>query len=359
MYPADGRKVFDIYTWPYSIRPAIKNDLGDFPFPCFWGPGAGVDSAAGASDAVSRWIAASARWMEEKHLPTLSLVYLPHLDYNLQRHGPYLTGVDGALTPEESRAINPAIHRDLREIDATVGGLLDFYNERRIAVVLVSEYGITNVNRAISLNRLFRQQGWLTVKEELGLALLDCRASKAFAAADHQVAPVYLNDSSIEMRVRDLLETTEGIASVLGGKEKADAGVDHPRAGDLIAVAEEKAWFNYYYWEDDRVAPDFARTVDIHRKPGYDPVELFTDPALPPLALKLKVATRLAQKKLGFRMLMDVIPLDASLVKGSHGCRPRSVNDYPVMITDANMLPSGGVVHASDVYHILKRGVLP
>ena len=161
---------------------------------------------------------------------------------------------------------------------------------------------------------------------------------------------------SLESRVRSLLGSTKGIGAVLGPNEKAAAGIDHPRAGDLIAVAEENAWFTYYYWMDDERAPDFARTVDIHRKPGYDPVELFLDPGIQ--FPKLKIAWRLLQKKLGFRMLMDVIPLDATLVKGSHGARPKSAADYPVIITEKESLPSAAPIQATDVYHILKRCVL-
>src|ERR1051326_2942256 len=86
LYPADGRKVFDIYSWPYEIRSEIKKELGEFPFPGFWGPAAGQSSPAGASDCATRWIADSARWIENRYSPSLSLVYLPHLDYNLQRH---------------------------------------------------------------------------------------------------------------------------------------------------------------------------------------------------------------------------------------------------------------------------------
>jgi hypothetical protein len=156
--------------------------------------------------------------------------------------------------------------------------------------------------------------------------------------------------------VRSYVETIDGVAAVLGAKEKAELGIDHPHAGDLIAVAKEDAWFTYYYWEEPELAPDFARTVDIHRKPGYDPVELFLDPRIP--HPKLKIAWRLLQKKLGFRMLMDVIPLDATLVKGSHGARPKNVSDWPVLITEKNLLPSNSQFHATDVYHILKRCVL-
>jgi len=368
MYPADGRKVFDIYTNPGKIRRDIQRDLGPFPFPCFWGPAAGVDTPQGSADAVSRWIAESAKWIENKQQPTLSLIYLPHLDYNLQRHGPFVAADVRRRTSQTSGTnppphvggyeLNPAIHRDLREIDSIVGGLIDFFQKQMVQVVLVSEYGITNVEKPIHLNRIFRESGgpWLAIREELGLELLDSGASDVFAVADHQIAHVYLNNSSLENKVRALLEKTEGVASVLGAKEKAELGIDHPRAGDLIAVAEENAWFTYYYWMDDALAPDFARTVDIHRKPGYDPVELFLDPKIS--NPKLKIAWRLLQKKLGFRMLMDVIPLDATLVKGSHGARPKSVADWPVLIAEKNVLPPNSQIHATDVYHILKRCVL-
>jgi predicted AlkP superfamily pyrophosphatase or phosphodiesterase len=182
MYPADGRKVFDIHTHPASIRELIKRDLGEFPFPGFWGPAAGVKTPQGERDSVSRWIAESAKWIEARHKPTLSLIYLPHLDYNLQRVGPN----------------DPAIHQDLREIDAIVGDLIRFCEARDVQVILLSEYGITPVDTPIHLNRHFRAQGgfanqkppstgWLAIREELGRELLDCGASKVFAVADHQV----------------------------------------------------------------------------------------------------------------------------------------------------------------------------
>ena len=369
MYPADGRKFFDIYSWPYALRPDIKRDLGEFPFATFWGPAAGRQSPAGAPEAASRWIAESAQWVENQFSPTLNLVYLPHLDYNLQRHGPFAEGRAGSPLPAEvatqtsgppdvPRPLNPAILPDLRAIDALVGDLIDRFHARGVQVVLLSEYGITNVHTPVHLNRLFRQHGWLTVKEELGLELLDCGASQVFAVADHQVAHVYLNDSSLENRVRELLGKCAGVEAVLGKNEKAAAGIDHLRAGDLIAVAPEHAWFTYYYWLDDARAPDFARTVDIHRKPGYDPVELFADPALSPLALKARIAWRLLQKKLGFRMLLDVIPLDATLVKGSHGRRPANRVDWPLFITERRELLPSPQLEAPDVYHALLRHVL-
>jgi len=365
MYPADGRKIFDIYTWPYSIRAEIKKDLGEFPFFGFWGPAAGIKTPQGAADCATRWIAGSAKWIENKYSPTLNLIYLPHLDYNLQRCGTYssnpLTRPSATLSPpggerdgaRRSFEINPAIIPDLHAIDAIVGDLIQFLAGRGVQVVLLSEYGITNVDTPIHLNRIFREQGWLTVKDELGLEILDAGASRVFAVADHQVAHVYLNYPSLEKSVREVLENTSGVENILGKTEKIAAGIDHPRAGDLIAVAAENAWFAYYYWLDDTRAPDFARTVDIHRKPGYDPVELFLDPEIP--LPKLKIAWRLLQKKLGFRMLMDVIPLDASLVKGSHGRRPADKQDWPVFITEQPETLGAKEIESTDVYHALLR----
>ena len=251
MYPADGRKFFDVYSWPYSIRKEIKKDLGEFPFFSFWGPAAGIDSPQGRADDGSRWIAESAKWIENKHSPTLNLIYLPHLDYNLQRHGVYVgsTGVapvvsgvapetvggrttvlsssarqqsksfneirrDAEFDGRDARATNPAIHRDLREIDAIVGDLIEFFGKRGVQVVLLSEYSITNVDTPVHLNRIFREFGWLTVKDELGLEILNAGASKVFAVADHQVAHIYLNDASLEKSVRQVLENTSGVEKV-------------------------------------------------------------------------------------------------------------------------------------------------
>jgi predicted AlkP superfamily pyrophosphatase or phosphodiesterase len=328
MYPADGKKVFDVYTQPMDLREAIKQDLGEFPFPYFWGPMAGIQS--------SEWIAQSAEWMEAQHAPTLNLIYLPHLDYNLQRLGPN----------------DPAINKDLKAIDAVVGRLIDYFEKREVQVVLLSEYGITEVNNPVHLNRIFRKQGWIQIKDELGLEQIDCGASQAFAIADHQVAHIYINDASIKDAVKQVLSTVDGVETVLDAAEKKAQGIDHERAGDLIAVADKDSWFTYYYWEDDAVAPDFARCVDIHRKIGYDPVELFIDPKIK--FPKLRIANRLLQKKLGMRMLLDVIPLDAELVKGSHGRTPVDKEDWPVYIGPGTK-EEGKDLKSTDVYAELMR----
>ena len=329
MYPSDGRKVFDVYTHPMGMREEVKQDLGEFPFFTFWGPKAGIES--------SRWIAESAKWIERKESPTMNLVYLPHLDYNLQRLGPS----------------HPDIGQDLRAIDEVVGDLLRFFEERSVQVVLLSEYGISDVDRPIHLNRVFREKGWITIKDELGLEQLDCGASRAFAVADHQVAHVYINDDRIRSEVRDIMESVDGVERVLDEGGKRDMKIDHERSGDFVAIADERSWFTYYYWMDDSLAPDFARCVDIHRKPGYDPVELFIDPALKVPALK--IAGFLAKKTLGFRGLMNVIPLDASLVKGSHGRIPESPEEWPIFVGPESEV---SVKVSTDVYHGIRDAVI-
>jgi predicted AlkP superfamily pyrophosphatase or phosphodiesterase len=324
LYPADGRKFFDVHTQPMGLRDRIKKDLGPFPFPSFWGPGADIKSTA--------WIAQSAKWVEEKHWPSLSLVYLPHLDYNLQRCGLDMTKIQG----------------DLAEIDQVVGDLIRFYEARQVKVVLLSEYGITDVNRPIHLNRLFREQGWLSIKDELGLEAIDLGGSRVFAIADHQLAHIYVQDQSLIPAVRALLERTPGVEHVLAKQEKFLTRLDHARSGDLVALADADSWFTYYYWLNDKLAPDYARCVDIHRKCGYDPVELFLDPAI--RFPKVKIVSKLLRKAAGMRMMMNVIPLDAMLVRGSHGRRPADPQDWPVMIGDLPGLPSTQVIRAEEVF---------
>ena len=324
LYRSDGLKTFDVHAHPLGMRDEVKHDLGPFPFHSFWGPKAGIDS--------SKWIADSAKWTENRHEPDLSLVYLPHLDYDLQRFGPE----------------DPRVAEALQAIDQIVGDLIDFYEKKGIRVVILSEYGITKTNKVIFPNRIFRRKGWLNVKDELGLEYLDCGGSQAFALTDHQVAHVYLNqkDEAFLNKVRSVLEETDGVSSVLAGKSLRQAGLDHERAGDLVAISDEDAWFAYYHWEDDHLAPDFARCVDVHRKYGYDPAELFVDPQINfPM---LKVIRKLIGKKLGFRTHMDLIPLDPYLVKGSHGATPNDKLDWPVLLGDGispteNPLPANEV----------------
>lgn len=327
MYPADGRKIPDVWTEPEGLRAELQRKLGRFPLFEFWGPGTSIRA--------TEWIARSALHVDAAYDPRMTLVYLPHLDYVLQREGP-----DG-----------PGMAAEVAQIDAVCEELVAHYEAQGAAVLALSEYGVTPARRAVSLNRALRGAGFLRIREELGRELLDAGGSRAFAVADHQVAHVYVNDRDALADARAVVEGTSGVAQVLQGEERAACGLDHPRAGDLVAVAEPDAWFAYYYWLDDDRAPDFARTVDIHRKPGYDPCELFLDPALP--SARLKAGWRLLQKKLGFRCLLDVIPLDPSLVRGTHGRLPDDPLDGPLILSNRPECLPDGPLRATDIQDVM------
>ena len=305
-YPADGRKLPDVYTRPAALRDRLVGELGEFPLFRFWGP---------AADLVStEWIAAAAAAVLRQDDPDLLLVYLPHLDYPLQRVGP----------------ADPSIPAEVAALDRVAGGLVDLARERGREVLVVSEYGIAEVSGAVHPNRALREAGLLEVHANATGEHLDPLASRAFAVADHQVAHVYTADPASHARAREVLAALPDVGEVLEADARRKAGLDHARAGDLVLLAAPGKWFSYYHWLDDARAPDYARTVDIHRKPGYDPVELFLDPAKP--MLKARIAAKVAARKAGFRNLLDVIPLDASLVKGSHGLAPATPDEGPLVI---------------------------
>ena len=301
-YLADGRKMPDCYAYPATLRDELQAKFGQFPLFSFWGPGANIAS--------SEWIAEASMYVEEKYSPTLSLVYLPHLDYCQQKFGPDLA----------------KIGKEVSEIDALLERLVRFYEERGANVILLSEYGIVPVSNPIHINRILRKAGLLGIRVERGLELLDAEASQAFAVSDHQVAHIYTQNDAVKKQVITLLEKEAGIELLLDSAGKRDYHVDHERGGDIVAVAKADSWFTYYFWLDDQVAPDYARVVDIHKKPGYDPVEMF-------MTSKFRAGYKLLRKKLGFRYVMDVIPLDATLVKGSHGAINIPAEYYPVLIT--------------------------
>lgn len=315
-YPADGRKIPDCHSQPPELRDRLQERLGKFPLFHFWGPGADLRG--------TRWIADASLAVMADFQPTLTLVYLPHLDYNLQRLG-----------PNDSR-----IADDLRAVDAEAGKLIDAARGQGAEVVVLSEYAIAAVDRPVHINRLLREHGFIEARREpLGWETLDCGASRAFAVADHQVAHVYVRDERDLGEVAELLRRTEGIEQVLDRQAQAEYGIDHPRSGELVSVAAPGAWFTYYFWLDDTLAPDYARTVDIHRKPGYDPAELVIDPQL--RFPKLRLARRLARKALGFRYYMDLIGLDARVVQGSHGRLPapgRETTEAPVLISSSRAI---------------------
>ena len=331
MYTADGRKLPDVYADPPELRDTLQKELGTFPLFEFWGPRAGI--------ACSRWIARATERVIDERKPTLTLCYLPHLDYDLQRFGPN----------------DPRIAKALAEIDAVCGELFEFAKQRSLRVIVLSEYGITEVSDAVHVNRVLREAGLIRVREELGHEQLDAGASAAFAVADHQMAHVYVRDPARIPAVKALLSGVPGVERVLDREEQRAFGLDHERSGELVLLSTADRWFSYYFWLDDEKAPDYARTVDIHLKPGYDPVELFLDPAIAfPM---LKIGRKLAARKLGFRNLLDVIPLDAKLVRGSHGRLTDEPEDGPVfMSSEPGLLPSGDV-SATDVKDLVLRHI--
>jgi predicted AlkP superfamily pyrophosphatase or phosphodiesterase len=331
LYPADGRKIPDCYTAPSELRDELTSRFGRFPLFSFWGPATSVSA--------SEWITHSALHIRRERKPTLTLIYLPHLDYVLQRYGPG--------TPQ-------AAH-DLREVDALCGEIIDDARRDDARVLVISEYGITPVNRPIHINRALRRAGLVAVRQELGREQLDAGASAAFAVADHQIAHIYIANKERVAEVKALVAGLVGIERVLDETTKTEMGLDHPRSGELIALAGADSWFTYYYWLDDERAPDYARTVDIHRKPGYDPVELFLDPSI--RFAKLSIGWRLTKRALGFRTLMDVIPLDATLVKGSHGRPTDDPTDGPVLISsDRDLVPQGRVA-ATEIKDLILKHV--
>ncbi|HEY4652105.1 MAG TPA: alkaline phosphatase family protein [Pontibacter sp.] len=326
-YLADGRKLPDCYTQPAELRDELQARLGTFPLFNYWGPMTSIKS--------SQWIAEASKITDDKYNPTLTLIYLPHLDYNLQRFG-----------PNDAR-----IATDLREIDAVVEDLVTFYEAKGAQIIILSEYGISDVSQPVHLNRVLRQKGYIAVRNERGTELLDAGVSKAFAVADHQVAHIYVNDPTELKAVKELIAQVPGVQEVLAGEERNKYNLAHDRCGDLVAIAEKGAWFTYYFWLDDAKAPDYARMVDIHKKPGFDPVEMFINPKIK--FPKAVVGTKLLKKKLGFRTVMDVIPLDATLVKGSHGRVPEDKGEWPVLLTKRRELVPQTELLATDVFEVI------
>ncbi|TWU40927.1 Type I phosphodiesterase / nucleotide pyrophosphatase [Novipirellula artificiosorum] len=290
-YGCDGSKVFDILD---HTDCNLTARLGKFPFFSFWGPGAGL--------ACSQWIADAAAIVLREKQPTLSFVYLPHLDYDFQR------------------LAKPSLDR-VREVDDCAKKVIDAAHAIDARVVVVSEYGLVPVDQPILINRSLREAGWLTVRNGPFGEMLMPGECEAFAVCDHQLAHVYVRQPEKVFEVEAMLKSIDGVDQVVRPEQ---IELDHPRSGELIALAKPNAWFAYYYWFDDSLAPDFARTVDIHRKPGYDPCELF-------MTSKLRAMRKLVRKKLGLRYAMDVIPLDPSLVRGSHGLCPK-VQHGPLVI---------------------------
>jgi hypothetical protein len=281
----DGTETMWCHTNPEPLYASLRDTLGDFPLHKFWGPIAGIES--------SQWIARSFLEASRDNPPHFATVYLPHLDYAAQRTGPD----------------SPQAHAACGELDAEIAKLIDGFGaivgRDRLMVLVVGEYRIRPVSHTLFPNRVLREAGLLAVADTPDGELLDMVGSRAWALADHQVSHVYLQDGADQQlveKVASLFRGRAGVARVLAGADLVAAGLTAPdqesRCGDLVIESTPESWQSYFYWLDDAKAPRFARTIDIHRKPGYDPLELHID------RTKLPAIS---------------IPLDVSLVKGSHG----------------------------------------
>lgn len=263
------------YSKPAGLYENLAKQIKPFDLRHYWGPM--------ASPMSSRWIMNAAISVLEKHRPNLMMIYLPILDYSCQRFG-----------PEDSRIMD-----DLKIVDELIGNFLNALDSIGIkkdsAIALFSEYSMSKVEGAALPNLLLRQAGFLNVREIGGREYLDIEMSRAFAMVDHQVAHIFVQNKEDERAIAELLQETDGIQLVLNKNQQKEYMTNHERSGELVAVADHDRWFTYYWWNDLAKAPDFTHTVDIHRKPGYDPLELF-----------------LASDKKG-------ISMDTSLIKGSHG----------------------------------------
>ena len=246
------------WTNPDGLYEELRTEHGHFPLHNYWGPAAGEPS--------SRWIFTAARKVIERFDPDLLWVYVSHLDYIGLRTGPDSEAFDSAL----------------ETVDGLVGVFLDGLREddrwSETVVNVVSEYGFHGVDTPVFPNRALRAEGLLSTRDgdEGEGGDVDLDASDAFALVDHQLAHVYVAGGATGA-ARQMLADLDGVDRLLVGDERAEYGIDHPDAGDLVLVAEPDAWFQYYWWTDPEDAPDYARSVDIHRKPGFDPCELFLD----------------------------------------------------------------------------------
>ena len=328
-YGVDGNKAFDVSGTP-ELCDTLNAKLGPFPFPSFWGPMAGI--------ACTEWIANCAAETLKLHRPDLTLVYLPHLDYEPQRRGP--SGCDMA--------------KHVKELDDAAAPLLDEAKKIGAQVWVVSEYGHCDVDTPVYLNRLLRTAGLLNIRHGPFGEQLDTIDSRAFAVVDHQIAHVYVKNPVDVPRVKELLVGLPGVADVYAAEERAKIELDHPRSGEIVVLAKPNAWFAYPYWLDDARAPDYARSVAIHNKPGFDPCELFFDPKF--RVPKLRAARRLLQKKLGFRTIFDLTPLDASIVRGSHGLIAADPLDAAILIGHG-MRPSGARIPMTAVKELVLRAL--
>jgi len=311
IHKPDGSEDLWCYTRPQEYYGELLERLGHFPLHHFWGPLANIRS--------SRWILESATLTMEEFSPDFWYIYLPHLDYAAQKTG-----------PDSESAIQA-----LSELDQAIGDFTAALpaEYESAAWLVISEYVITAVDQVSFPNRILRDAGLLTVQTTDGLEYLDLQNSAAWALVDHQYSHVYVKDRDTEIidKVAALFERQDGFSRVLRGDGLAELQVNHERSGDVVLVSPANSWQAYYWWQDDDAAPDFARTVDIHRKPGYDPVELHV------------------------KMPEKEIPLNASLVQGSHGALVESAEQQGVVLCSESEYLATESIADVEIFEVMKR----
>jgi len=309
----DGSESLWCYTKPESLYEELLTTLDHFPLQHFWGPLANIHA--------SRWIADSAVEAARRYRPNFFYLYLPHLDYAAQKTGP------------DSELAQAAVG----QIDEVIGQLVErfhaVYGSPHPLWLVASEYVIVPVNHVLYPNRMLREAGLLAVRQEQDGELLDLVESRAWTMVDHQFSHVFVRDrdEATVNRVVDLFRRREGVAEVLLGPERAKYGLDYPRSGDVVVVSTPNSWQAYYWWTDDKLAPPFARKVDIHQKPGYDPCEMHIDPA------------------------MMGISLDASLVRGSHGAPATHAEQRGVVLSSQRGVLVGSALADTDIFDLVLR----
>jgi predicted AlkP superfamily pyrophosphatase or phosphodiesterase len=308
----DGSESLWCYTRPLEMYGELRERLGDFPLAHFWGPMANIVSTA--------WIAASAVYAAEKWRPSFFYIYVPHLDYAAQRTGPD--------SPQAEAAVD-----DLDQVLGRLGRQLEEVYGQRPLWLVAGEYAITPVNHVTYPNRILREAGLLAVREAEVGEELDLERSRAFAVVDHQLAHVYVADADpqVTRQVVDLFRGRPGFDDVISGVRLGEYQLDHPRSGEVVLISTPDSWQAYYWWETADFAPSYAQLVDIHRKPGYDPVELHFD------------------------AISHRIPLDPSLVKGSHGAPATDPSQHSVLVASEPGLLPGITVSDCDVFQVVLR----
>ncbi len=327
----DGSESLWCYTRPKSLYGDLIEELGHFPLHKFWGPMSSIDSTA--------WIIDSAIRGAERFRPNFFTIYLPHLDYATQKEGPDSDAARTALTALDV------------EIGKLIDGLHNAYADDKPLWLVASEYAITPVDHVLYPNRQLRDAGLLSVIESDEGELIDYQASKAWAMVDHQFSHIFIRaaEPDIIRRAAALFHGEIGVTEVLSKQQQQQYNLDHDRSGELVVISEPNSWQAYYWWLDERQAPSFARTVDIHRKPGYDPVEMFIEPS--PDSPEKGTAKG---PGVGPTYAMST-PLDATLVCGSHGAPARDSSQRGILLASQQGLFNERSLADTDVADIVLR----